>query len=622
MKKNIFLEEAKKVHRDKYSYELSDEFKKTDKIKIYCPIHGLFLQTPKNHLKGQGCPTCGKEYAKNLRKNNFESFINKCNKRFGNRYSYPNIKNEYENSHSKITIKCNICGKIFTKIACDHITSKEGGCNCKKNSVDYIRLCYKFKNINIAKFYGYKNILHDSVYIICDIHGAYKTNLKSLYKGKYKCKLCTLTESSKVRKLSSKDFSDRLSEITNNMITILDKYIDTNTKIRFKCNVCGNIFERKPSVFLNTLLSNPCPHCSKLELSKINTKTTEEYINECILLYGKDTYDFSRTKYTSSNKKVTIKCNKCGKYFDIEANSFLQGHGCPYHNCNSSLQEKELNKFINEIGFDTITNNRNILEGKEIDIFIPDKNIGIEFDGLYWHNELNKDKNYHLDKTLKCNDIGVRLIHIFEDEWINKKDIWKSMLKNILSSKQNNVIYARKCEIKEINAKLCDNFLNENHLQGRCNSKYKYGLFYNNELVSVMTFGYTRHFIGSMKHEYELLRFCNKLNTQVVGGASKLLKYFIKLHNPKNIVSYADRRWSNGNLYNKLGFKLYNTSKPNYYYVIGNERKNRFNFRKSILITKYNCPENLSEHEFCKSKKWWRIYDCGCLCYELNLIND
>ena len=118
--------------------------------------------------------------------------------------------------------------------------------------------------------------------------------------------------------------------------------------------------------------------------------------------------------------------------------------------------------------------------------------------------------------------------------------------------------------------------------------------------------------------QWELLRFCSKINTVIIGGASKLLKYFTTNFSWKNIVSYADKRWSNGELYHELNFIKYNESQPNYYYVIGNERKFRFNFRKSILVKKYNCPTNMSEHDFCLSKKWFRIYDCGCLCFILN----
>ena len=132
-----------------------------------------------------------------------------------------------------------------------------------------------------------------------------------------------------------------------------------------------------------------------------------------------------------------------------------------------------------------------------------------------------------------------------------------------------------------------------------------------------MTFGNKRKNLGSKSttDNYELLRFCNKLNTSVIGGASKLLKYFIKTYNPQEIISYADRRWSIGKLYETLNFKFSHKSQPNYFYVFGDKKKNRFNFRKNILIEKYNCSKDMTEHEFCLSQKWYRIYDCGTLVY-------
>ena len=137
-------------------------------------------------------------------------------------------------------------------------------------------------------------------------------------------------------------------------------------------------------------------------------------------------------------------------------------------------------------------------------------------------------------------------------------------------------------------------------------------------MVSLMTFGNLRKVLGSKSKEnsYELLRFCNKLNTNVIGGASKLFKYFIKKYDPKEIVSYADRRWSNGLLYEVLGFNLTHKSKPSYYYVVNKKRVNRFSLRKDVLVSKYGCDEKMTEHEFCLSKGWYRIYDCGCLCFK------
>ena len=179
-------------------------------------------------------------------------------------------------------------------------------------------------------------------------------------------------------------------------------------------------------------------------------------------------------------------------------------------------------------------------------------------------------------------------------------------------------IYARKCKIKEIsNNEQIRNFLNNNHLQGFVGSKIKIGLFYEDELVSMMTFGLLRKFMGqkTIEGSYEMLRFCNKLNTNVVGGASRLFKYFIENYSPKEVISYADRSWSQGHLYEKLKFKLEHKTPPNYYYVIDKlYRKHRFNFRKDKLIREGADP-NKTEHEIMLEKGMFRIYDSGSLKY-------
>ena len=618
-----FKEKAGKIHNYKYGY-LHFIFVNTHtKGYITCPIHGDFLQTPKNHLRGQGCPICGKEYAQNWSKNNYIGFLKTVRDRFGDdTFEYPNIEEEYKNSHSKITIKCKKCGNVFTKIACDHITSEKGGCKiCYKKSFEkyytYENLLkLNVLNLNIKPFEGEKEY-REKMVVICPIHGEYEIKIQSFLKGKGKCKKCSGKKARIVdefKKMFNAKYSDEL-------YCNFDEYINMNTPITFKCKKCGHIFKRMPTVILSWNYKLVCPSCSKKLQSQERTHSTEYFINKIKDIHGENAFDLTNVVYTGYDEPITMKCNKCGKYITRNAGYFISGHGCPYHFNNRSKSELEIAEYIKSIGLNVIENDRTILnENKELDIYVPDKKIAIEFDGLYWHNELNKDKYYHLKKLKDCDNQGIRLIHIFEDEWLNKNNIWKSIL-NTLFNNTKNRIFARKCIIKEVNSSDSRKFLDENHLQGYCNSTFRYGLYYNNELVSLMTFGKTRHFIGNSSHEYELLRFCNKINTTVVGGASKLFKYFIKQHNPKNVVSYADRRWSNGNLYEKLGFNLYNISPPNYYYVIGNERKNRFNFRKSMLIKKYNCPKNMTEHEFCKSMKWYRIYDCGCLCYEWNSSN-
>lgn len=263
------------------------------------------------------------------------------------------------------------------------------------------------------------------------------------------------------------------------------------------------------------------------------------------------------------------------------------------------------------IGDDSMATETGIL-----DIYVPSCGRAIQLNGLYLHNELSKGKKDKVDGLVKCQEKGISVFHVFEDEWRDKPEIVKSMIANMLH-KNINKVFARKCDIREVPTREARMFIDGSHIQGYCNSSYRYGLYHDGELVSMMTFGKHRFRKRQTDHSvYELLRFCNKLNTSVVGGASKLLSHFIKENKPSRIISYADRRYSSGNLYEKLGFKRYNISDPSYFYVIDGERKYRFTYRKDVLISKYGCTEDMTEHEFCLSQKWYRIYDCGCLCYK------
>ena len=559
--KEEFIARSNNIHNNKYDYSKVEYVNNKTKVCIICPEHGEFWQSPKNHLLGQGCPICGEEIARKCKKNDYQKFIDRFINTFGDIAEFPYISDEYENKNSIITYVCKKCGKTHKKVA-SYIFANKTICEC-----------YRVKEPR-------QNIVFERKPIISN------------------------------RLISADVIESRIKELypTIEMIGKND-YKNTSTKVLFRCTSCNNEFYRKPNTFLCSKLKTPCPICTKKQLHKEKTKTNEDFINDIAKIYGEGKYTLL-SDYVSSNCKVKLKCNECGRIFEKEANSFLQHNGCPYHNCNSSYKEKELFSFIKSMCNDAINNDRKTLDGYELDVLVPSKQIAFEFDGIFWHNENNKTNDYHLNKTIICNNKGVRLIHIFEDEWINKKNIWKSMITNILGFTKNK-IYGRACTIDTVDSNTAVKFLNDNHIQGWCPSSIKLGLYNKGELVSLMTFGKSRHFIGSGKYEWELLRFCNKLDTTVIGGASKLFSYFIRNYKPTSIVSYSDRRWSEGNMYNKLGFTLSHYSKPNYFYVIDNVRKNRFNFRKKILVEKYNCPMEMSERDFCKEKKWYRIYDCG-----------
>jgi hypothetical protein len=248
---------------------------------------------------------------------------------------------------------------------------------------------------------------------------------------------------------------------------------------------------------------------------------------------------------------------------------------------------------------------------KEIDIYIPELKIGFEFNGTRWHSELYINNDYHLKKTKLCEENGIRLIHIFEDDFDHKSTIIRSIIQNIFNKSER--IYGRLTIIKQINdKKIITRFLTENHLQGFVNTNINYGLYYNDELVSLMTFMKSRKILNKTDKngEYELVRFCNKVGFSVIGGASKLLKQFIKDYAPKSVLSYCDISWANGILYKNLGFKLIGLTKPNYYYIINGKKENRINYQKHKLVKK-GYSQDLTEVQIMAQLGYYRLFNCG-----------
>ena len=320
----------------------------------------------------------------------------------------------------------------------------------------------------------------------------------------------------------------------------------------------------------------------------------------------------SEDEYKSqNNKKILYKHKKCGH---IRYSSYQNMHCTHCYPFIKSKEENNIVAFCNKFTNIVMSNSRQIIPPLELDIYIPNHKLAIEYNGLYWHSFCSTDTelpNYHLYKTEKCYKQGIQLLHIFENEWINptKQEIWKSIIRNIL--KVSTSIYARKCEIRTVISAEKDMFLIQNHLQGKCPSSINLGLYYKNELVSLMTFGKSRY---SKKYDWELLRFCNKIGFTVVGGASRLFKYFIKNNNIVNIVSYADKRRSNGNLYKQLEFKHIHDSNPNYYYFRSGDITlySRIQFQKHKLKDKLKeFDPNLTETENMYNNGYRKIFDCG-----------
>ena len=258
--------------------------------------------------------------------------------------------------------------------------------------------------------------------------------------------------------------------------------------------------------------------------------------------------------------------------------------------------ENQIKNYISKLNY-KINQNIWIKEiQKEIDIYIPSKKLGIEVNGNYWHSELFKKQNYHQEKSLICQQNNINLIHIFEYEWLEKQEIIKNLIKSKLGIFEKK-IFARKCEIKELNYQEYAQFCSKNHFQGECGAKVKLGLFYQGELIQIMSFGVPRF---TDKYEWEIIRECSKLGYCILGGKERLWKYFIKKYNPNNCISYCDFSKFTGNSYLKLNFKKERLNKPGFVW-----------WDQKLNISYLRTPFKHQEYKY----KYIKIYDCGQLVF-------
>jgi hypothetical protein len=428
------------------------------------------------------------------------------------------------------------------------------------------------------------------------------------------------------------EYNNRI-KIINNLKYGVDWYYQSNN---FKEKSLGTNLERygvehhsKSSLFKDKVVNTSRERYGVENYSK-TMESKQKTISKNFENFGVDNIQWSelfrKNKYgianntnyieyiSDSNSLFLCDCQKDHKFI-IDVDNYIKRSKTGNPICtvcypigdNKSIMEKELLNYITGIyDGEVISGYRDDLE---IDIYLPDMSIGFEFNGLYWHSSEYKDKNYHINKTNFFRSKDIRIIHIWEDDWVIRRDIIESQISNMLN-KTSTTIYARKCTVIEVDSKTAISFLEKNHIQGKVNSCLKLGLVYNNQLVSLMTFD---HFEGRKKMletDWNINRFCNSINTTVVGGASKLFSYFIRRYKPKRVISYADRDWSVGDLYYKLGFERVSESLPDYKYVISGSRVHKSRYKKSKIKTE------LTESQYASENNILRVYDCGKIKFE------
>jgi hypothetical protein len=444
----------------------------------------------------------------------------------------------------------------------------------------------------------------EKVEIICKKHGSFWQAPAPHFRG-IGCPICKRENISKALSYSFEKWDELLNKKHNNLYSYVNNFTE-DKKLEIHCKKHG-VFFQLPSIHL---LGHGCPKCANEFNSIRSFKTQEETIVDFKKSHG-DLYDYSFVVYRSAKEKVEIKCKEHGSFWQTP-NDHKSGYGCPYCSQIRSHQEKEVCDFIKELDESIVENVRYIIPPKEIDIFVPNKNLAIEFNGNYWHSfnkeETEKEKNYHANKTILCKEKNIELLHMFEFEWKNvvKREIWKSIIKNKLN-KISNIIDASECVVKEISDKEFNNFCTHNNLNGVKLSKIKIGLFYNNAIISVMGI------CSNTKHQWEITRYCNLNNISIFKSEKILFDYFKEKFTPREVLFVCDFRLSDGKNFENIGFKHSGLSSPNYFYVKDEE----------IYVSRFKCykenlkkilpiyDETLTEFSNMINNNYRRVWDCG-----------
>jgi very-short-patch-repair endonuclease len=443
----------------------------------------------------------------------------------------------------------------------------------------------------------------------------FNSTMRHIRYRKIGCTICQcdtkLNNSNTKRRLiaekKKQEASDRLLVKKKNTFDRLMSKVGTQTQV--KCKACGEFTKFK--LVQNKLYSPKfCGEdCKKLHREQ-KVQTHFEELKSML-----DPKLHEHAGLISTNRHDThhlIRFNECGHEYPVIFRNIVRPHHgtystgkCPDCNRWSSATAEKIISAVQEAGFSVEVNNRKILAGQEIDIFVPERRLGIEVDGIWWHSSFYKPSDYHLKKTQAARDAGVTLLHFFSDEIDNQFEVVKSMILQKLGISDR--VQARRCTVDYVKPKVGRKFLDDHHLQRACTAKHYVGLFHVGELISLMSF--RKPFVKS-PHQWEIARLCTKTGVTVIGGASKMLSFFERRH-VGSIVTFSDERYTTGKVYEQLNFKLSHVTKPGYSYVVNGKREHRLKYQKHLLKKRGIEAEGKTEEQIMSELRIPRIYDCG-----------
>lgn len=524
-----FIETAKKVHDDFYSYDKVLYLGSKKPVIIVCPEHGDFMQLPNNHLSKHGCSKCKEQKSRKALAYTQTEFIAKARQVHADAYGYDDVV--YRGSYDSIDITCKTHGN-FSQVAINHLQ----GNGCQK--------CAGKFRYNSASFAETAN----------EKHGGRYTYDNVLYKNNH-------------------------------------------THILITCRTHGD-FAQTPNMHL---MGNGCPHCNRAD----SIRDTPTFISAAMLKYG-DKYGYENAVYANARTKISIVCKEHGEFQQIPKDHISGHDGCPRCSAHASQGEDDVADIVANYA-PIIKRTRDVIDGYELDIYVPSRNMAVEYCGLKWHSEEKRPNNYHVTKQKLCEKRGIQLLTIFENEWLYKREL---VVRTLRAKFEGNKAAkgARHYTVVPVSTSDQKTFHTTNHLQGYGKATVAYGL-----KDSAGTLSAVVSLLQRKSGVWEITRYATA--EPIAGGFSKLLKYFKNNVRWHEVYTFADLRWSNGDLYKKTGFTQVDRLRPDYGYVVSGKIAHKFGYRRAFLPKKLGETYDpaLSEHQNMLNHKIYRIYDCGKL---------
>lgn len=539
-----------------------------------------------------------------------EKFIEKARLVHGNKYDYS--KSVYVTSHCKLVIVCPVHGE-FEQIPNSHLNGR--GCDqcgvqtrAKLKAMSTSSFIDKAKSVHGDK-YDYSSSTYttskEKIAIICPIHGEFRQTPNAHLNGQ-NCPKCGKSKQTDNKRMTHTEWLSKVESVHGEKYDYSQSnYVDSKTKVVIGCPTHGS-FSQNP---INHRLGQGCPKCGKLSMAKAQSSDTLSFMDAAARVHdGK--YLYHHVNYVTSDKKVTITCKLHGDFDQIPDNH-LQGVGCP--KCSNRISKPELviKDMLDQLGVIYVHGDRSLIKPLELDFYLPEHNLAIEFNGLVWHSEeFGKDRHYHANKTSLCKAAGVRLVHIWEDDWNRNQDLELEFIRHLIGASTKKKVPARKCHPDIVSYRVACEFMDKNHVQGSCTHSVAVGLFHEGELVTVTMF-------TVRGNNYELVRHANADN--VIGSLGKTVSFFRK-HYSNPIYTFCDNTRFLGDSYIKAGFIEDESIAPDYKYVVNGVREHKFLWRRAGIAKKlpHVYSEDLSERQMMEAAEIYRIWDCGKTRYVLH----